>query len=203
MPVSCSELVSIIRDFNFRFWDWCQLPPNQTAKYLQVTVKLPVCHPKCQWICSAHMKNIQWTFNSTNPNYSMQKKEEITVVEGTWTWTQNEMKTTYLMAIHHAIIPNIPVNGHKFNLKQNFLPLSARKANVKCIQRLNNTQCIHAMQHMSLALWSPNSSSMSMQWVENRTYRSLCVIVSMKISTTMWEPCKCVISLLQIAIGNI
>ena len=42
-----------------------------------------------------------------------------------------------------------------------------------------------------------------MQWVENRTYGSLCVIVSMKIPTTKCKPCKCVISLLQIVIGNI
>ena len=42
-----------------------------------------------------------------------------------------------------------------------------------------------------------------MQWVENRTWGSLCVTVSMKLKTTMCEPCKCVISLLQVAIGNI
>ena len=42
-----------------------------------------------------------------------------------------------------------------------------------------------------------------MQQVENRTYGSLCVTVSMTPKTTMCEPCKCVISLLQTAIGNI
>ena len=37
----------------------------------------------------------------------------------------------------------------------------------------------------------------------NSTYRSFCMITSYNLKSTMCELCKCVISLLQIAIGNI
>ena len=58
MPVHWSELVCIIWDFNFRFWNWCQLPLNKTATHLQVMVKVPVCHPEYHWICLACIKTL-------------------------------------------------------------------------------------------------------------------------------------------------
>ena len=73
----------------------------------------------------------------------------------------------------------------------------------KCIQRLKKAQCIHAMRHMPastlISKFKQNKYAMGRKQNLSITF---CIILDENF-TTPCEPCKCVISLLQTAIGNI